>query len=153
MKTALINAYLKNAACHHYILACISHSKVYAAFTDERAVVKGAYLDKTADGVACIRYKGTAAQDAAKEYAEKFEFIGFKKTVHARAISINVENPNDGDAFESLLFEKYGQPWKYSGNKPFWEGPDIEIDGVGYQIKYIGGTYINEHTLERLNNR
>ena len=77
----------------------------------------------------------------------------FKKTVHARAISINVENPNDGDAFESLLFEKYGQPWKYSGNKPFWEGPDIEIDGVGYQIKYIGGTYINEHTLERLNNR
>ena len=44
MKTALINAYLKNAACHHYILACISHSKVYAAFTDERAVSRAPIL-------------------------------------------------------------------------------------------------------------
>lgn len=53
---------------------------------------------------------------------------------------------NRGKAFERLVTEYFGQVWE-DDSIPWWEGPDIEINGIGYQIKYDRCNFCNEKQI------
>ena len=56
---------------------------------------------------------------------------------------------NRGEIFEKILTERFGQTW-IKDHVPFTEAPDLEIDGIGYQVKYQKATFCSEQTLINL---
>jgi hypothetical protein len=67
----------------------------------------------------------------------------------AIAKSICKTGSNQGDAFEKLVTEYYGQEW-HRNNNEFWEKGDIAINGVEYQIKTHKASLISDKTLNNL---
>lgn len=57
---------------------------------------------------------------------------------------------NRGDIFEKMILEMFGQIWK-KDNIPFFEGYDLETGTKNYSIKYQGGRYCTEKTVNKLN--
>ena len=57
---------------------------------------------------------------------------------------------NRGDIFEKMILEMFGQIWK-KDNVPFFEGYDLETGIRNYSIKYQGGRYCTEKTINKLN--
>lgn len=72
----------------------------------------------------------------------KAEFLTLAK-------SICKTGSNQGDAFEKLVTEYYGQEWSRNNNE-FWKKGDITINGTEYQIKTHKASLISEKTLNNL---
>jgi len=76
------------------------------------------------------------------ELCSKADFLALAK-------SICKTGSNQGDAFEKLVTEYYGQEWCRNNNE-FWKKGDITINGIEYQIKTHKASLISEKTLNNL---
>ena len=56
---------------------------------------------------------------------------------------------NNGEIFEKLVTERFGQTWK-KDDIPFTDAGDIEVEGVPYQIKFQKATFCNEKSIANL---
>lgn len=59
--------------------------------------------------------------------------------------------PNRGERAEYFIYEKYSDIDYRRNNIPFYEGADIVLTGIPYQIKYHDATVITQSTADRLN--
>ena len=62
------------------------------------------------------------------------------------AHNICSDGTNRGMAFEKLIFEHYGQKWEHD-NKDYRFYHDIEINGIGFQIKTDKATFLNKSDM------
>lgn len=62
---------------------------------------------------------------------------------------VNNSKYNKGEIFEKLITELYGQIW-YKDSLPFYQGSDLTVDNISYQIKFQGATYCTEKKLLEL---
>ena len=62
---------------------------------------------------------------------------------------VNNSKYNNGEIFEKLVTEYFGQVWT-KNNVPFTEDGDITINKVAYQIKFQKATFCNEKSLASL---
>lgn len=98
-------------------------------------------------GKAVLKYKPTAAKKRALIKAgrclkiccvAKFEYL------------VKNSKYNRGDIFEKLILELFGQMW-YKDNVPFFAGYDLSDGLRNYSIKFFGGRYCAESTIDMLN--
>lgn len=59
--------------------------------------------------------------------------------------------PNRGERAEYFIFQKYSNIDYHRSNVPFYEGADIVLTGVPYQIKFHDATVITQLTADKLN--
>lgn len=62
---------------------------------------------------------------------------------------INNSKYNKGEIFEKLITESYNQKW-YKDSVPFYQGGDLTVNNITYQIKFQGATYCTEKKLLEL---
>ncbi len=141
----MINRYNANAYTHQYIWGFTYHHNVYMAFTDKAIMPFVCTLDKASRGAGyALRFCPNADQKIAlMPYAsilcsEKF----FNEQVQESKY-------NNGEIFEKLVTEKFGQVWE-KDNIPFTEAGDLEVNGTSYQIKFQKATFCNEKSLANL---
>lgn len=153
MKNTLVNIYTKHAYAHNYIFGIVKKNhgirRVYACYTTAAALPEIAELDKDRKGNYCIRYKSVSAQIAAENNALKIEYLCSEEYLHQVAENLGYAKKNFGTAFEKILVEKAGQTWT-KNDTPFYAGADLEENGIAYQIKFPGATFINEPLAVRL---
>ena len=145
MKMMMTEFYRRNEKCdaHMYgvrfngtIYACISHNMLAKLYTASRGAGKS------------LRFKPNKA--------EKLELVGNGFPVcseeHFEGV-VKMLTPkygkNNGNAFEYVMAEYYGQTWE----KDFlgwWEGADMVVDGIAYQLKFEKATFTNERQIARL---
>lgn len=104
--------------------------------------------ESSADGgKAVLKYKPTAAKKRALVKSgrclkvccvEKFEYL------------VKNSKYNRGDIFEKLILELFGKVW-YKDNVPFFAGYDLSDGLRNYSIKFFGGRYCTESTIDMLN--
>lgn len=59
--------------------------------------------------------------------------------------------PNRGERAEYFIYQKYSDIDYQRNNTPFYEGADIMITGIPYQIKFHDATVITQFTADKLN--
>ena len=145
---ALIDRYNLKAFTHMYIWGFEYKGNIYMAITDKSMLPFVCKLDMASRGAGyALRFCPTAEQKIflLSKGAEVICSSEYFKTEVASSIY------NNGEIFEKLVTEKFGQVWE-KDNLPYTEGGDIEIDGVAYQIKFQKATFTNEKSLARMMN-
>lgn len=98
-------------------------------------------------GKAVLKYKPTTAKKRSLVKSgrclkiccvKKFEYL------------VKNSKYNRGDIFEKLILELFGKVW-YKDNVPFFAGYDLSDGMCNYSIKYFGGRYCTESTIDMLN--
>lgn len=137
--------YQSKNACHKYMLGFTFKGVVYAVVIGSDDIAKFMKLDKASRGKGySLRFKPTTAQKMSLlKDSQAICSVDFFAGEVATSIY------NRGEIFEKLIAELNGQAWE-KDNLPFWEGPDLEIDGVGYQLKFEGATYMTESQMYKL---
>lgn len=144
----LINGYNTLSFTHNYIFGFEYKGVVYATTVTAEVLPYILKLDKASRGAGyALRFCPTAEQKIflLSKGAEVICSSEFFKTEVASSIY------NNGEIFEKLVTEKFGQVWE-KDNLPYTEGGDIEVDGVAYQIKFQKATFTNEKSLARMMN-
>lgn len=144
----LINGYNTLSFTHNYIFGFEYKGVVYATTVTAEVLPYILKLDKASRGAGyALRFCPTAEQKIflLSKGAEVICSSEYFKTVAASSIY------NNGEVFEKLVTEKFGQVWE-KDNLPYTEGGDIEVDGVAYQIKFQKATFTNEKSLARMMN-
>lgn len=144
----LINGYNALSFTHNYIFGFEYKGVVYATTVTAEVLPYILKLDKASRGAGyALRFSPTAEQKIflLSKGAEVICSSEYFKTVVASSIY------NNGEIFEKLVTEKFGQVWE-KDNLPYTEGGDIEVDGVAYQIKFQKATFTNEKSLARMMN-
>lgn len=59
---------------------------------------------------------------------------------------------NNGEMFEKIIVEKFNQQWRRT-NVPFDIEPDLKINNINFQIKFIRAEICNENNLQNAYNR
>jgi hypothetical protein len=139
------NFYQVKNACHKYILGFTFKGAVYAVTVSAEDIANYMKLDKASRGKGySLRFKPTTAQKMSllKDSQAICSVEFFLDTVSTTIY-------NRGEIFEKLVTELNGQTW-VKDSLPFWEGPDPEINGIGYQLKFEGATYMTESQMYRL---
>ena len=77
---------------------------------------------------------------------DKEELIAAGAEIFGKAEILHDPKLNKGQMLEKIVTERAGQVWK-PNNKPFWEGGDVVIDGVDYQVKFEEATLATEHAV------
>ena len=141
----LINGYEELAYTNKYIFGFVYDGVVYASFAvvDLALICK---LDKASRGAGySLRFKPNKAQKV-------LLLMGAQPVCSVEFFNAEVKGSiyNKGEIFEKLVTETIcGQKWE-KDNVPFTKGGDVEWNGIAYQIKFEGATFINEKTLARL---
>ena len=144
----LINGYNALSFTHNYIFGFEYRGVVYATTVTAEVLPYILKLDKASRGAGyALRFCPTAEQKIflLSKGAEVICSSEYFKTEVASSIY------NNGEIFEKLVTEKFGQVWE-KDNLPYTEGGDIEVDGVAYQIKFQKATFTNEKSLARMMN-
>lgn len=114
-------------------VAKLTFEQLSAYFKNDRASSKrGGFLK--------IRIRMTAEQR--KALAETAENLGSYDDL------VKVDNKyNDGENFERVLTERWtGETW-VKDSKPYYEGGDLNVDGVEIQVKLDGAELTNERVV------
>lgn len=141
----LIDRYNAVAYTHNYIWGFEYKKVIYMAFTDAEVMPYICKLDKASRGA------GQSLRFCPKEDQKLLLMAGAQPLCSSAYFNDMVESSiyNRGEIFEKLVTEHFGQVW-VKDNVPFTEGPDVEIDGVPYQIKYQKATFCNEKSINNL---
>jgi hypothetical protein len=141
----LLNEYHKFSASKFYIIGFISDGVVYEMTMTEQNIGTVLKLDKASRGAGySIRFRPTQKQK--KDLAKFATPLCSEKFFEEQLTNSKY---NKGEIFEKLITEKNGQTWE-KDSVPFWVKGDININGIEYQIKYDGATFINEKGLAKL---
>lgn len=145
----LINGYNALSFTHNYIFGYEYKGNVYATSVTAEVLPYILKLDKASRGAGyALRFCPTVEQKLFLMMQSTTGVIcssEYFKTVVANSIY------NNGEIFEKLVTEKFGQVWE-KDNIPYTEAGDIEVDGVAYQIKFQKATFTNEKSLARMEN-
>lgn len=139
----LINRYNKISYTHNYIFGFTYKGNVYACFETSAILPYILKLDKASRGAGyAIRFKPDTAQKLLLlKKSEVICSVKFFEDMTANSIY------NRGEIFEKLITEAWaGIEWE-KDHFTFVEAPDVEIDGIGYQIKFEKATFTNEKSL------
>ena len=141
----MINRYNEVAFTHNYIWGFTYKHNVYMAITTSEVMPLVCKLDKASRGAGyAIRFKPNTAQKLF--LLKNSEIICSVKYFE----ELTAESKyNRGEIFEKIITEKAGQIWE-KDNLKFTEAPDVEIDGIGYQVKFEKATFTNEKSLSSL---
>ena len=145
MKMMMTEFYRRNEQCdaHMYgvrfngtIYACISHNMLAKLDTASRG------------GGKSLRFKPTKA--------EKLELVGNGFPICSEEHFEEIHKmltpkygKNYGNTFEYVAAEYYGQTWE-KDFLSWYEGADLEVDGVRYQLKFERATFTTEKQIARL---
>lgn len=145
MKMMMTEFYRRNEQCdaHIYgvrykgtIYACISHNMIAVLDTASRGAGKS------------LRFKPNKA--------EKLELVGngfpvcSEEYFEAICEKLTAEyGKNYGNTFEYVVTEYYGQTWE-KDTLPWYEGADLEVDGIRYQLKFEKATFTTEKQIARM---
>ena len=138
----------------HYIIGYYEHGRVYMAFTVGWHYNRLATLQRssssTGNGSSSLRMPRQTADivRAIKTHAVKTIDLMSVEELDAMADSISTKQHNLGKGYEKAVTEFFGQEWK-SDTVPWWAGPDIVINGTGWQIKYARCSFCNEGQMKR----
>jgi hypothetical protein len=141
----MIDRYNAAAYTHNYIWGFEYKKTIYMAFTDFLVMPYVCKLDKASRGAGMsLRFCPTSEQKV-------LLLPDALPLCSAAYFESLVENSkyNRGEIFEKLVTEYHGQEWK-KDNVPFTEGPDVEIEGIPYQVKFQKATFCNEQSLNNL---
>lgn len=144
---SLIARYESRAYAHTYIMGFIYKGVVYELVV--HGLTFGIKLDKASSkcgGGYSIRFAPTEKEK------EALVLSGAAKVVCSEEYFLElVKNSkyNKGEIFEKLMTEKTGQVWE-KDNVPFYEGADLETEGIAYSIKFQKATICTESTLDRI---
>ena len=145
----LINGYNALSFTHNYIFGYEYKGNVYATSVTAEVLPYILKLDKASRGAwYALRFCPTVEQKLFLMMQNTTGVIcssEYFKTEVANSIY------NNGEIFEKLVTEKFGQVWE-KDNIPYTEAGDIEVDGVAYQIKFQKATFTNEKSLARMEN-
>ena len=145
----LINGYNTLSFTHNYIFGYEYKGNVYATSVTAEVLPYILKLDKASRGAGyALRFCPTVEQKLFLMMQNTTGVIcssEYFKTEVANSIY------NNGEIFEKLVTEKFGQVWE-KDNIPYTEAGDIEVDGVAYQIKFQKATFTNEKSLARMEN-
>ena len=145
----LINGYNALSFTHNYIFGYEYKGNVYATSVTAEVLPYILKLDKASPGAGyALRFCPTVEQKLFLMMQNTTGVIcssEYFKTEVANSIY------NNGEIFEKLVTEKFGQVWE-KDNIPYTEAGDIEVDGVAYQIKFQKATFTNEKSLARMEN-
>ena len=145
----LINGYNALSFTHNYIFGYEYKGNVYATSVTAEVLPYILKLDKASRGAGyALRFCPTVEQKLFLMMQNTTGVIcssEYFKTEVANSID------NNGEIFEKLVTEKFGQVWE-KDNIPYTEAGDIEVDGVAYQIKFQKATFTNEKSLARMEN-
>lgn len=145
----LINGYNALSFTHNYIFGYEYKGNVYATSVTAEVLPYILKLDKASRGAGyALRFCPTVEQKLFLMMQSTTGVIcssEYFKTEVANSIY------NNGEIFEKLVTEKFGQVWE-KDNIPYTEAGDIEVNGVAYQIKFQKATFTNEKSLARMEN-
>ena len=138
--------YNSKAFTHNYIIGFCDKGIVYYVKAKSSQLVNLLAIDKGSRGSGwALRFKPNKTQKAI------LFTLGAERLCTECEFEAMVANSkyNRGEIFEKLITELLGQTW-HKDNVPFTDGPDVEANGIGYQIKYNKATFINEAQARRL---
>ena len=141
----LINVYNTLAYTHNYIWGFEYKKTIYMAITTAEVMPYVCKLDKASRGAGyALRFCPNADQKLAlMPKAEPLCSAEYFKTL------VSNSKYNNGEIFEKLVTEKFGQVWT-KDNIPFTEAGDIDVNGTAYQIKFQKATFCNEKSIANL---
>lgn len=145
MKTYVLNAYTEN-----YIIGIKDGDVIKACYVTADILPLIVTLTKSSRGNgAAIRFKANEKRrELLKQNADKIETVCTVDRLEKEAEKIGKQK-NRGIAFEKILHEINRETWTHN-NTSFEIAPDIEINGIGYQVKYESATFCNEKQINRL---
>lgn len=138
----------------HYIIGYYERGRVYMAFTVGWHYNRLATLQhssaSTGNSTSALRMPHQTADivRAIKRHAVKTMDLMSVDELDAVTNSISTKQHNLGKGYEKAVTEFFGQEWK-SDTVPWWAGPDIVINGIGWQIKYARCSFCNEGQMRR----
>lgn len=138
----MINLYNKYNKADKMIYGFIYNHKVY--YTNHSNGLCLSRQSSNKGGNITLRYRPTKsdkmqALDKATFLISEQDFIEL----------VNNSKYNKGEIFEKLITELYNQVW-YKDSVPFYQGSDLIVDNISYQIKFQGATYCTEKKLLEL---
>lgn len=146
LHNTMINEYNEQAFAHEYGFGFNSDGNVWCSITDSTILPFVTCLDRASRGAGySLRFKPNKAQKELLKSKHTFVLCSVEYFNSLVATS----KYNKGEIFEKLVTEYFGQTW-VKDNVPFTDGPDLTVDGIGYQLKYEKATFTNEKALARL---
>jgi len=144
----LIEGYNTLSYTHNYIFGFELKGTVYGVIAQSDVLPYILKLDKASRGAGyALRFCPTMEQKLFL-LGKGAEVICSKEYFNTL---VNESKYNNGEIFEKLVTEKFGQEWT-KDNIPFTEAGDIEVNGTAYQIKFQKATFTNEKSLARMMN-
>ena len=141
----LIDRYNKISYTHNYIFGFTYKGNVYACKSSSEVLPYILTLDKASRGAGyAIRFKPNTSQKLF--LLKSSEVICSVKYFEEMTADSKY---NRGEIFEKIITENAGQVWT-KDNLKFTEAPDVEIEGIGYQVKFEKATFTNEKSLSSL---
>ena len=145
----MVKVYKENAAAHRYIVGFQKLGQVWVIELTSEQMFNFVVADVASKGQGTtFKFRPKAAQK------DMLIAMGAARLVPSSLFDSLVKSSryNRGEIFEKLITEKAGQSWE-KDHVPFNEGADIEINGIGYQIKFEKASFATEKTLQRLANK
>ncbi len=112
----------------------------------------GCVLDRAAKskgGAVSMRFKPTAKEKRAMIENGAFQVCTVEHFKEVYAMLAPIYGNNNGHAFEYVMHEYVGQTWEKDTLK-WWEGPDMIINGITYQLKFEKATFTTETQLKKI---
>ena len=112
----------------------------------------GCVLDRAAKskgGAVSMRFRPTADEKKAMIKAGAFKVCTIEHFEEVHEMLTPVYGSNKGHDFEYVMAEYFGQTWEKDTLK-WWEGPDMIVNGITYQLKFERATFTTETQLIRV---
>lgn len=146
LKKMMIDFYNEHAYTHEYIFGFIFNHKVYAVNVTSEVLNDVLKLDKASRGQGyALRYR---PNKDVKEYLMTKGAEVICSELYLNQLCSNCKY-NKGEVFEMLITEANGQEWE-KDSVPFTDDGDLTVNGVAYQIKFEGASFINEGQIRRM---
>ena len=146
IENTLKSVYNHYAFTHNYIIGTYDTkaNKVYANILMEYPFEYLSTINSSSRNLGSrLRYRQT------KELKQLIENIAIQtfelcslEYLETVARQLSDKQVNRGLAFEKIVTEHYNQIWHHD-NIPWYNGPDIVIDSIPYQIKYDSCNFTN----------
>lgn len=146
LKNSMVKFYNSKAYTHEYIFGVVYNHKVYIIHANSKVLCQVLKLDRASRGNGyALRFRPNRA------VRELLISMGAEVLCSAEYFNelCKASKYNKGEVFERLVTEYYGQHWE-KDSVPFTDDGDLTVDGIAYQIKFEGASFINEKQIERL---
>ena len=112
----------------------------------------GCVLDRSSKkngGAVSLRFRPTSAEKRAMIADGAVQICTVEHFREVCAMLALTYGNNNGHGFEFVMHEHFGQTWEKDTLK-WWEGPDMVINGINYQLKFEKATFTTEAQLRRV---